>query len=116
MKITIKELRQIIREVASPIYKKYSNRIDLSSGQYRFDPATCTSNKIYQAVMELFQSVGHDLELETKDPSDQAFVDYCGDLLSSQFPLHIVDQITQRLEKRQFGRNDFIPPLNLENK
>jgi hypothetical protein len=120
MKITIGKLKSLIRE--SILDEHNGGYLGIGKNRYinfhnypheNYDPMTWTSSKMYNSIMNLFQEVGSDLNLEIEDPSDFGFIDYCRDTLSDhKVPHNIIDQVEERLQNRKFGRDDFNPPLN----
>lgn len=72
-----------MRELIEKIERR--ERLDLGGsglGGARKWKEGMTNRDLGQALLDLFNGVGHDLELENEDPSDPAFVDYAGDAMS----------------------------------
>jgi hypothetical protein len=116
MKITIGKLKSLIRESIldehSGGYIGKNRNIDLMY-DYKYDPTTWTSSKLYHAIISLFGQVYVDLGIKTEDMSDPGFIDYCCDTLTDRkVPFNVIDQVEERLQNRRFGRDDFVPPLN----
>ena len=108
MKIKISELKKIIiKEAGFNNGNRPSkiNRLDFSTGQLnQYNAELHSDDDVYRACMDLFNSIGPDLALETEDPSDPAFIDYVGDTMTDAgIPYELIDNVILKLQGRSGG-------------